>query len=201
MIISMRTIARSQQRYDHRLRNLVQRTGDVTVATDLGVPRSTARGWLGETATVVVCLDVTELAEPELRLEVVKLRRRVRKLMALLRLVLALLQTSGFRLTVARLPDGRDKLRILRAVDRAREHLPLRALLRFLRVSPSRFHAWGRRQRACVLDDQSSCPLYPRLDLTPSEVRGDQGPGHFARISSCAERHARCPRPAVCPWA
>jgi hypothetical protein len=39
----------------------------VTVATDLGVPRSTARGWLAETATVVVCLDVTELTEPELR--------------------------------------------------------------------------------------------------------------------------------------
>ena len=118
MIISMPTIARSQQRYDHRLRNLVQRTGDVTVATDLGVPRSRARGWLAETPTVVVCLDVTELTEPELRQEVLKLRRRVRKLTALLRLVLALLQTSGFRLTVARLPDGRDKLRILRAVDR-----------------------------------------------------------------------------------
>jgi len=50
--------------------------------------------------------------------------------MALLRLVLALLQTSGFRLTLARLPDGCDKLRILRAVDRAREYVPLRALLR-----------------------------------------------------------------------
>ena len=83
MIISMPTIARSQRRYDHRLRNLVQSTGDLTVATDLGVPRSTARGWLGETATVVVCLDVMELTEPELRQEVVKLRRRVRKLIAI----------------------------------------------------------------------------------------------------------------------
>jgi hypothetical protein len=44
MIISTPTTARPQQRYDHRLRNLVQCTGDVTVATDLGVPRSTARG-------------------------------------------------------------------------------------------------------------------------------------------------------------
>jgi hypothetical protein len=51
----MPTIARSQQRYDHRLRNLAQLTGDVTVATALGVPRSTARGWLGATPTVVVC--------------------------------------------------------------------------------------------------------------------------------------------------
>ena len=102
MIISMPTIVRSQQRYDHRLRDLVQRTGDVTVATNLGVPRSTARGRLGETPTVVVCLDVTELTEPKLRQEVIRLRRRVRKLTALLRLALALLQASWFRLSVAR---------------------------------------------------------------------------------------------------
>ena len=30
--------ARPQQRYDHRLRELVHRTGDPTIATDLGVP-------------------------------------------------------------------------------------------------------------------------------------------------------------------
>ena len=74
--------------------------------------------------------------EPELRQEVAKLRRRVQKLAALLRLVLALLRTSGFTLRGGRLPDGRAKLRILRAVDRAREYLPLRAVLRSLRMSP-----------------------------------------------------------------
>jgi hypothetical protein len=45
MIIRMTTRSRPQRRYDHRLRDLVQRTGDLTIATDLGVPRSTARGW------------------------------------------------------------------------------------------------------------------------------------------------------------
>ena len=164
MIIFMLTTARSLQRYDHRLRNLVQRTGDVTVVTDLGVPRSTARGWLGAARTVVVCLDVADLREPELRQEVLKLRRRVRKLTALLRLTLVLLRTSGFRLTGERLPEGRAKMRILRAVDRAREYLALRAVLRFLRVSPSRFHAWRRWQGTCALDDQSSCPRTSRLD-------------------------------------
>jgi hypothetical protein len=94
---------------------------------------------LGAAPTVVVCVDVADLAEPELR-QVLKLRRRVQKLTALLRLVLALLRTARFRLTDQRLPDGRDKIRILRAVDRARAFVPLRALLRFLRVSPSRFH-------------------------------------------------------------
>ncbi len=171
MIIPMPTTARPQQRYDHRLRNLVQRTGDVTVATDLGVPRSTARGWRRAAPTVVVCLDVVDLTEPELRQEILKLRRRVQKLAALLRLALALLRTSGFSLTGERLPDGRAKTRILRAADRAHEYLPLRAILRFLRVSPSRFHAWRRRQSACALDDQSSCPRTSPYRLTPPEVR------------------------------
>ena len=57
MIIRMTTTSRAQQRYDHRLRDLVQRTGDLTIATDLGVPRSTARGWLGVAPTVVVSLE------------------------------------------------------------------------------------------------------------------------------------------------
>ena len=171
MIISMPTTARPQQRYDHRLRNLVQRTGDVTIATDLGVPRSTARGWLGKAPKVVVSLDVTDLTAPELQQEILKLRRRVKKLTALLRLALALLRSSGFTLTHERLPDGRAKIRILRAVDRAREFVPLRALLRFLRLSPSRFHAWRRLQHACALDDQSSCPHTSPHRLTPAEVR------------------------------
>jgi hypothetical protein len=85
----MPTTVRPQQRYDHRLRNLVQRTGDVTVATDRGVPRSTARGWLGAAPTVVVGLDVADLTEPEFRQEVLNLRRRVQMLGALLCLVLA----------------------------------------------------------------------------------------------------------------
>ena len=59
---------------------------DLTIATDLGVPRSTARGWLARTPTVVVSVDVADLTEPELRQEILKLRQRVEKLAALLRL-------------------------------------------------------------------------------------------------------------------
>ena len=39
MITFMATTVRPQQRYDHRLRHLVHCTGDVTIATDLGIPR------------------------------------------------------------------------------------------------------------------------------------------------------------------
>jgi hypothetical protein len=170
MIIFMTTTGRAQQRYDHRLRDLVRGTGDVTIAADLGVPRSTARGWLREAPKVVVTLDVTNLRTSDLQQEILALRRRVRKLTALLRLALALLRSSGFTLAHERLPDGRDKIRILRAVDRARDFVPLRALLRFLRLSPSRFHAWQRLQHACPLDDQSSCPRTSPHRLTPREI-------------------------------
>jgi putative transposase len=171
MIIPMRTTSRPQHRYDHRLRDLVHRTGDVTIATALGVPRSTARGWVGATPTVVVSLEVATLTEPELRQEILKLRRRAEKLAALLRLTLALLHASGFSLSGERLPDGNAKLRILRAVDRARPCIPLRVILRFLRLSPRRFHAWRRGQTACALNDQSSCPRTSPHRLTLAEVQ------------------------------
>ncbi len=169
-ILRMTSTSRPQRRYDHRLRQLVQRTGDLTIATDLGVPGSTARGWLAAPPMVVVSVNVADLTEPELRQEILKLRQRVEKLSALLRLALALLQTSGFRLSGARLPEGEGKLRILRAVDRAGECIPLRAVLRFLHLSPSRFHAWRRRQIACALDDRSSCPRTTPHRLTRAEV-------------------------------
>ncbi len=165
----MTTTTRPQQRYDHRLRDLVHYTGDVTLATDLGVPRSTARGWLGAAPPVVVSLEGAALTEPALRQEILRLRRRVQKLAALLRLVLALLRASRFTLWRERLPRGCDKMRILRAVDRARGCIPLRALLRVLGLSPSRFHAW-RRQDACALDDQSACPRTSPHRLTRADV-------------------------------
>ena len=67
MIIPMTTAGRRQQQYDHRLRDLVQRTGDVTVATRFGVPRWIARGWLRKAPKVVVSLDVTILKTYELQ--------------------------------------------------------------------------------------------------------------------------------------
>ena len=81
---------------------------------------------------------MADLTERELRQELLTLRRRVQKLAALLRLALVLLRVSGFTLAGERLPNGPDKLRILRAIDQARACLPLRALLRLLRLSPNR---------------------------------------------------------------
>ncbi len=197
MIVRVTTTSRPQQRYHHRLRDLVRSTGDVTLATDLGVPRSTARGWIRAAPTVVMSLEVADLTEPELRQEILRLRRRVQKLAALLRLALALLQTSGVRRSDARLPDGEDKLRILRAVDQARACVPLRAVLRFLHMSPNRFQAWRRRQSACALEDQSSYPRTSPHRLTLAEVQAIGDMVTSPRYPSRPDRHARRPRAAA----
>jgi hypothetical protein len=143
----------------------------MTIATDLGIPRSTVRGWLGKAPKVIVSLDVTNLRTSELQQEVLELRRRVKKLTTLLRLTIALLRSSEFTLARERLADRRAKVRILRAVDRARQFVPVGTILRFLRLSPSRFHTWRRLQYTCALDDRSSCPHTWPHRLTPPEVR------------------------------
>ena len=81
----------------------------MTIATNLGVPRSTARSWRGQTPKIVVSLDVLDLSASELQREILQLRRRVRKLTALLRLALALLRCSGFTLAHERVPERQDQ--------------------------------------------------------------------------------------------
>ena len=49
----------------------------MTIATDVGVPRSTARGWLRQPPQDVLSLDVATLTEQERQHEVVQLHRRV----------------------------------------------------------------------------------------------------------------------------
>ncbi len=126
---------RTQRRYDHRLRELVQTSGDVELATRHGVPRSTARGWLTKTTTEVVSLDVLQLDTIRLQHEVVLLRRRIERLLSLLRLVVIVLKVSGISFARVRLSEGTAKLQLQRAIERSRSHLPLRAVLRVIGLS------------------------------------------------------------------
>ena len=154
----MPTTTRLQRRYDHRLRNLVQTTGDLELAIRHGVPRSTARGWRTKTTTEVVSLDVLELDTIRLQHEVIRLRRRIARLVSLLRLVLIVLKVSGISFARVRLSEGTAKLQLLRAIERSRAHLPLRTVLRVIDLSHARYHDWIRNDR-CGLDDGPG--LYP----------------------------------------
>jgi hypothetical protein len=160
---------RTQRIYDHRLRELVQTTADVELAIRHGVPRSTARGWLTKTTTAVVSLEVLELNTVQLQHEVMLLRRQIARLVSLLRLVVIVLKVSGVSCARIRLSEGTAKLQLLRAIERSHAHLPLRAILRVIGLSPARYHDWIRDDR-CGLDDRPSCPRNSPQQLTPHEV-------------------------------
>jgi len=160
---------RTQKRYDHRLRDLVRSTGNIQYALRRGVPRSTARGWLSATRTEVVALDVVEGDVLTLQQEVLRMRRRVERLVTLLRLIVVLLKVSGFSLAHARIPEGTRKRALLQIIERSRSVLPLRVVLRVLKLSPSRFHAW-KREGQCGFDDRPSCPRGLPQQLSEAEV-------------------------------
>ena len=141
------------------------------MALELGIPRSTAMGWLHDSPREVVTLDILSLKEQELQHEVLMLRRRIRKLHSLLRLLLTMLRLSEINLAGERVPEGKAKAALLRAADRTREFLPLRKLLRVLGLSPARYHSWRRsQQKTCSLDDRSSCPRTSPHQLTSGEI-------------------------------
>ena len=124
-----------------------------------GLPRSTAVGWLRGEYRPVVTVDILDMDAARLQAEVLKLRRRVRMLGAIVGLLVALTRALGVRLEQSRLPEGAAKARLLRAIDRAQG---VRS-----RSAPHSA-SWACRRRAtiggveasesCELDDQVSCP-------------------------------------------
>ena len=83
----MTSTIRTQQRYDHRLRDIVRSSGNINLATQLGVPRSTAHSWLTSSQVEIVTVDVFDMDILSLQKEVLALRRRLKWIVALFRLV------------------------------------------------------------------------------------------------------------------
>ena len=152
----MSTITRTHRRYDHRFREFVRETRDIDLAVQHGVPRSTVYGWLNKSPDDVITLDALDLDAIQLQHEVVALRRRNAKLIALLRLIVTVLKVTGFSLSRVRIPEESAKRQLLRAIEQSREHFILRTVLQLIGLTYARFYAWNREE--CELDDVSSCP-------------------------------------------
>ncbi len=161
---------RRQSTYDHRLIRLVQNTGDITIATGLGIPRSMAAGWIRRAPCPVTTAAGLDDSAANLRARVARLERRVCRLMATLRIVFALLRVLRPDLARMRIPEGRDKFRLLHAIDQSHGVRGLRRLLHAIGLSPSRLSAWRRAALSCELDDQPSCPNSSPHQLTVDEV-------------------------------
>jgi hypothetical protein len=118
--------------YDHLMRDLVCEERDPCLFRHLGVPRSTAVSWIRRGPRIVVSADVLAMDGAELRTEILALRRRIRFLLAIVRLAFLLVRLSGFRLDSQRVPDGQTKRSILAAVAAAQKAIPLAVALRVL---------------------------------------------------------------------
>ena len=164
----MSTITRTHRRYDHRFREFVRETRDIDLAVQHGVPRSTVYGWLNKSPDDVITLDALDLDAIQLQHEVVALRRRNAKLIALLRLIVTVLKVTGFSLSRVRIPEESAKRQLLRAIEQSREHFILRTVLQLIGLTYARFYAWNREE--CELDDVSSCPKSSPQKLTPKEI-------------------------------
>ena len=133
------------------------------------MPPSTARGWVKATKAEVVTIDLVEMNILQLQQEVLALRKRITRLIALLRLVMVLMKIAGFSLANARIPDEAEKHKLLRAIGRARSVLPLRIVLGVLRRSHSRYHSW-KREEECRLEDMPFCPRVSPHQLATAEI-------------------------------
>ncbi len=160
---------RTRRRYDHRLHGLIHSTGNIGLAIQNGVPRSTAKDWLRRPTPTIVTIDTAAMTEEALRREVVALRQRNYRLVAMLRLLVVLLRISGFTLARCRVADGSKKVLLLRAIESSRASLSLRSVLRILKLSATRYHSW-KREESCALEDVSSCPRTSPHQLTSEEV-------------------------------
>jgi hypothetical protein len=81
--------------YDHRIRDLVCEERDPALFAQLGIPRSTAAGWIRRGSRPVVTTELFAEDEQQLRARVLKLERRVQLLLGITRLLLLLVRLFG----------------------------------------------------------------------------------------------------------
>ncbi|MBN2193513.1 MAG: DDE-type integrase/transposase/recombinase [Polyangiaceae bacterium] len=164
----------ARRAYDHRIRELVCVTGDLTLARALGVPVRTAQSWLRRGTPEVVSLEDGGDGAPALRLaetlaQLARLEGDVRRLRAVVRLLATVIGVFGLQLNGQRLPDGAQKLALLAALQRVARTASLTTALRLVGLSATRYRSWRRRSVLCELDDRSPCPRRRPSRLTASE--------------------------------
>jgi len=69
------TPKRLHRTYDHRLVQLVQDSGNISIATRLGVPRSTAAGWIRRARPAVTSVPEFDPSPARMRVRVSRLER------------------------------------------------------------------------------------------------------------------------------
>jgi transposase InsO family protein len=110
------------------------------------------------------------MREVELQAEVLTLRRRLRIVATIVGLLVLLVRMAGCSLDHQHNLSRQAKAKIIKAIERARGVLTLRIILRIMKLSSSRFHAWVSDETSCQPADGAHCPRRMPNQLTPQEV-------------------------------
>lgn len=174
-----------------RLVHLVQETRAPTIATRLGVPRSTVEGRIRRAPRSVAAAADGDASLAELRRSVARLENCNQRLTGVLRVLFILLCTVAPDLSRLRIP-ALDKERLLRAIERTCSVLGFQRVLARLGLSAARLHAWRNAALVCRFADQASCSNSPPQRLTSTEVAAIA-----ALVTLADDRHVPTSRLAV----
>ena len=166
----MSATARTQRTYDHRFREIVRSSGKVDLATQRGVPRSTARGWVKAPKAEVVSIDAADKEVIRLRRELYELQQECDRLMAVARLAFAKIRASGASLANQRVANDNGKRTLLKAIERSLSCFPLRVVLHVVGrvLLPLPFMETGTRSASTK--QSPPCPRSSPHQLTAAEV-------------------------------
>jgi len=213
--------------YDHRMRDLVCEERDPGLFHHLGVPRSTAVSCIRRGLRPAVSAEVLSLDHAELQAEVLAVRRRIRFLLAIIRLACQLLAEAG-----KHLPAGSHATSVVadsgvenvnQEVNALFESGPLRRVLAQVEVSfsNSMIEAWRRSLKhgwlylhqlgtfaalekliAFYVEQHNSVVPpdemhFGRGDLVPLELAAGHARARAARLESNRERPCAACRPPV----
>ena len=143
--------------YDHRLRNYIRETKNISFALKLDVARSTISNWIHSPTQVVISHEIFDLNDIQIRHRILQLEHRIFRVttvLILLLMMIRLLTSSkadpknpslfGFQINYERLPEGKNKKRLLLGINQARKISQLQTNLRILKLNSSRYHSWAR---------------------------------------------------------
>jgi len=158
--------------YEPEVRRLVVEQRRDDIVRQLKIPRSTVSGWRAKPLPSVVSIGSVAAPEIELQAKIAILERRLKRVTAIMVLLLAVVRIATKHVRILRSPSGDDKKRLLRAIDRAARTLPKKSALKIARISATRYGQWRRSAAGdCPMDDQSTCPkTHPTL-MTSEDVR------------------------------
>ena len=163
-------MARKVQRYDHRIRNMIVKSGNPNLFPKLQIPKSTVRDWFRKGPADVITVLELDLDQEDLLLKVQHLESQLAKAEVQATLITKTIKILGFELQYRRLPKAEVKEQILLALAEASKVVPLVTCLTWIGLSAARYYAWVKRSAQCMLEDLSSCPKLSPQRLTQKEV-------------------------------